>query len=87
MIDAQEVPDAERPPPGALTYLEDIHPMFEAAGCSTFACHGSMMAAGTLDKAVAASIPVIDGPVTVPSPQQTEAATKYLADNWAAAIG
>jgi hypothetical protein len=40
--------DAERPPPGALTYLEDIHPMFEAAGCSTFACHGSMVGAGTL---------------------------------------
>jgi putative spermidine/putrescine transport system substrate-binding protein len=46
-----------------------------------------MATAGTLDKAVADSLPVIDGPVTVPSPQQTEAATKYLADNWAKAIG
>lgn len=29
-------------PPGALTYLEDVHPMFERAGCATFACHGSV---------------------------------------------
>ena len=46
-----------------------------------------MMTAGTLDKAVAASIPVIDGPVTVPSPEQTDKATKYLADNWAKTVG
>ena len=32
-------------------------------------------------------LPVIDGPVTVPTPDQTEKATKYLADNWAKAIG
>lgn len=31
--------DAGTPP--ELGYLEDIHPVFEAAGCSTFACHGS----------------------------------------------
>jgi putative spermidine/putrescine transport system substrate-binding protein len=47
----------------------------------------NMMADGSLDKAVAASIPVIDGPVTVPSPEQTDKATAYLADNWAEAIG
>ncbi len=46
----------------------------------------NMIADGTLDPAVAASIPVVDGPVTVPTPQQTEAASKYLADNWAAAV-
>ena len=46
-----------------------------------------MASAGTLDKAVADSLPIIDGPVTVPSPEQTEKATKYLADNWAKAIG
>jgi putative spermidine/putrescine transport system substrate-binding protein len=46
-----------------------------------------MMQAGTIDKAVVNKIPVIDGPVTVPSPDQTEKATKYLADNWAGAIG
>lgn len=47
----------------------------------------NMTADGTLDKTAAASLPVIDGPVTVPSPQQTEAATKYLSEHWAAAIG
>ena len=47
----------------------------------------NMTAAGTLDKAVAAALPVVDGPVTVPTPQQTEAASKYLSENWAAAVG
>ncbi|WP_326548537.1 extracellular solute-binding protein [Mycolicibacterium sp. ND9-15] len=47
----------------------------------------TMVVDGTLDEAAAASVPVIDGPVTVPSPQQTEAATKYLSEHWAAAIG
>jgi putative spermidine/putrescine transport system substrate-binding protein len=46
-----------------------------------------MMKAGTIDKAVVEKIPVIDGPVTVPSPDQTQTATKYLQDNWAKAIG
>ena len=46
-----------------------------------------MLADGTLDPAVAAALPVVDGPVTVPTPQQTEAASEYLADNWAAAVG
>ncbi len=47
----------------------------------------NMIADGTLDEKVAAAIPVVDGPVTVPTPQQTEAASKYLADHWAAAVG
>ncbi|WP_066902009.1 ABC transporter substrate-binding protein [Mycolicibacterium houstonense] len=47
----------------------------------------NMAAAGKLDKEVAASMPIVHGPVTVPTPQQTEAATKYLADNWAKAVG
>lgn len=46
-----------------------------------------MMQAGTIDKATVDKIPVIDGPVTVPTPDQTEKATKYLTDNWAKAIG
>lgn len=32
---------ADAAPFTGLTYLEDVHPVFEAAGCSTFACHGS----------------------------------------------
>lgn len=47
----------------------------------------NMLVDGTIDEAVAASLPVVDGPVTVPTPQQTEAASKYLAENWAAAVG
>ena len=47
----------------------------------------NMVADGTIDPAVAAALPVVDGPVTVPTPQQTEAASKYLSENWAAAIG
>src|ERR1700752_418256 len=47
----------------------------------------NMMAAGTLDKTVSSQLPIIDGPVTVPSPDQTAKATKYLSDNWAKAIG
>lgn len=46
-----------------------------------------MIAAGTEDKAAFADLPVVHGPVTNPTPEQTEAATKYLADNWAKAIG
>lgn len=47
----------------------------------------NMLADGTIDEAVAASLPVVDGPVTVPTPAQTDAASKYLAENWAAAVG
>jgi putative spermidine/putrescine transport system substrate-binding protein len=47
----------------------------------------SMMHAGTLDKSVVDKIPVIDGPVSVPTPAQTEKATQYLQANWAKAIG
>lgn len=47
----------------------------------------NMLADGTIDPAVAAALPVVDGPVTVPTPQQTDAASKYLAENWAAAVG
>ncbi|WNG87414.1 ABC transporter substrate-binding protein [Mycobacterium sp. ITM-2016-00317] len=46
----------------------------------------NMLADGTLDSAVASALPVVDGPVTVPTPEQTEAASKYLAENWAAAV-
>jgi putative spermidine/putrescine transport system substrate-binding protein len=46
-----------------------------------------MMADGTMAKTVADTLPIIDGPVTVPSPDQTKAATDYLANNWAKAIG
>ena len=47
----------------------------------------AMIKAGTIDQAAFHQLPAIDGPVTIPTPAQTEAASKYLADNWAKAIG
>ncbi|WP_428349114.1 ABC transporter substrate-binding protein [Mycolicibacterium sp.] len=47
----------------------------------------NMIADRTLDQSVAASLPIVDGPVTVPTPQQTEAASKYLAEHWPVAVG
>lgn len=46
-----------------------------------------MILAGTADRAAFGQLPPIDGPVTVASQAQTDAANKYLADNWAKAIG
>ncbi|MGE2729479.1 ABC transporter substrate-binding protein [Mycolicibacterium vaccae] len=47
----------------------------------------TMLADGTLAEDVAKALPMVDGPVTVPTPAQTEAASKYLAEHWAAAVG
>ncbi|MGE2726213.1 ABC transporter substrate-binding protein [Mycolicibacterium pulveris] len=47
----------------------------------------NMITDGTLHPVAAASLPIIDGPVTVPSPDQTEQATAYLSEHWAAAVG
>lgn len=46
-----------------------------------------MILAGTADRAAFGQLPPIDGPVTVASQAQTDTANKYLADNWAKAIG
>jgi putative spermidine/putrescine transport system substrate-binding protein len=82
----------DAPHPAAARLWQEF--LYSDEGQNLFAAGGvrpvradNMMHAGTLDKTVASKIPVIDGPVTVPSPDQTEKATKYLADNWAKAIG
>jgi putative spermidine/putrescine transport system substrate-binding protein len=82
----------DAPHPAAARLWQEF--LYSDAGQNLFAQGGvrpvradNMMAAGTLDKTVAAQLPIIDGPVTVPSPDQTAKATKYLADNWAKAIG
>nr|WP_090340486.1 extracellular solute-binding protein [Mycolicibacterium malmesburyense]CRL69808.1 extracellular solute-binding protein [Mycolicibacterium malmesburyense] len=82
----------DAPHPAAARLWQEF--LYSDEGQNLFALGGvrpvradNMAADGTLDKAAAASLPVIDGPVTVPSPQQTEAATKYLSEHWAAAIG
>jgi putative spermidine/putrescine transport system substrate-binding protein len=46
-----------------------------------------MIMAGTADRAAFGQLPIIDGPVTVATQAQTDTANKYLADNWAKAIG
>jgi putative spermidine/putrescine transport system substrate-binding protein len=82
----------DAPHPAAARLWQEF--LYSDAGQNLFAQGGvrpvradNMMAAGTLDKTVAAQLPIIDGPVTVPSPDQTAKATKYLSENWAKAIG
>lgn len=82
----------DAPHPAAARLWQEF--LYSDEGQNLFALGGvrpvradNMATDGTLDKAAAESLPVINGPVTVPSPQQTEAATKYLAEHWAAAIG
>jgi putative spermidine/putrescine transport system substrate-binding protein len=47
----------------------------------------TMVTAGTIDKAAYGTLPQVDGSAVVPTQAQTDAATKYLSDNWAKAIG
>jgi putative spermidine/putrescine transport system substrate-binding protein len=82
----------DAPHPAAARLWQEF--LYSDEGQNLFAAGGvrpvradQMLRAGTIDKAVVSKIPVIDGPVTVPSPDQTDKATKYLADNWAKAIG
>ncbi len=82
----------DAPHPAAARLWQEY--LYSDEGQSLFAEGGvrpvradNMIADGTLDEKVAAAIPVVDGPVTVPTPQQTEAASKYLAAHWAAAVG
>jgi putative spermidine/putrescine transport system substrate-binding protein len=82
----------DAPHPAAARLWQEF--LYSDEGQNLFAAGGvrpvradQMLQAGTIDKAAVDKIPVIDGPVTVPSPDQTDKATKYLADNWAKAIG
>jgi putative spermidine/putrescine transport system substrate-binding protein len=82
----------DAPHPAAARLWEEF--LYSDQGQNLYAVGGvrpvradTMMTDGKLDKAVAATLPVIDGPVTVPSPQQTDKATAYLSENWAKAIG
>ncbi len=84
--------NADAPHPAAarlwqeFLYSDEGQNLYAAGGVRPVRADG-MLAAGTMDKAVIDRIPVVDGPVTVPTPDQTDKATKYLADNWAKAIG
>ncbi len=82
----------DAPHPAAARLWQEF--LYSDEGQNLFAAGGvrpvradQMMLAGTIDKAAVDKIQVIDGPVTVPSPDQTDKATEFLADNWAKAIG
>ncbi len=82
----------DAPHPAAARLWQEF--LYSDEGQTLFAVGGvrpvradNMIADGTMDKAAAEKLTVIDGPVTVPTPDQTEAATKYLTENWAKAIG
>jgi putative spermidine/putrescine transport system substrate-binding protein len=47
----------------------------------------AMIESGTIDSAAAQLLPAIDGPTTILDQEQTDTASKYLSENWAAAIG
>jgi putative spermidine/putrescine transport system substrate-binding protein len=47
----------------------------------------AMIQSGSIDPAAARELPAIDGPTTILTQEQSDKATKYLADNWAKAIG
>jgi putative spermidine/putrescine transport system substrate-binding protein len=82
----------DAPHPAAARLWQEF--LYSDEGQNLFAAGGvrpvradQMLQAGTIDKAVVNKIPVIDGPVSVPNPDQTDKATTYLTDNWAKAIG
>jgi putative spermidine/putrescine transport system substrate-binding protein len=84
--------NAAAPHPAAARLWQEF--LFSDEGQNLFAMGGvrpvradQMIGAGTLDKAAFEKLPTIDGPVTILTKEQNDAATKYLAENWAKAIG
>ncbi len=84
--------NADAPHPAAARLWQEF--LFSDEGQNLFAQGGvrpvradAMIHATTFDPAAFDRLPPIDGMVTVPTQEQTEAATEYLADNWAKAIG
>ncbi|WP_099022825.1 ABC transporter substrate-binding protein [Mycolicibacterium palauense] len=84
--------NADAPHPAAARLWQEF--LYSDEGQNLFAEGGvrpvradAMISAGTIDPAAARELPAIDGPVTILTPEQTEKASEYLADNWAKAIG
>ncbi|MDH6195429.1 putative spermidine/putrescine transport system substrate-binding protein [Mycobacterium frederiksbergense] len=82
----------DAPHPAAARLWQEF--LFSDEGQNLFAKGGvrpvradQMIMAGTADRAAFGQLPIIDGPVTVVTQAQTDTANKYLADNWAKAIG
>lgn len=47
----------------------------------------AMVEAGTIDKALWDALPEVTGDPVVPTPEQTDKAAKYLAENWPSVVG
>ncbi|OBF25410.1 extracellular solute-binding protein [Mycobacterium sp. ACS4331] len=84
--------NADAPHPAAARLWQEF--LFSDEGQNLFAASGvrpvradAMIHATTFDPKVFDRLPAIDGPVTVPTKEQTDIAAKYLAENWAKAIG
>jgi len=82
----------EAPHPAAARLWEEF--LYSDEGQNLYAQGGvrpvradAMTSDGTLNAEVAKALPTVSGPVTVLTPQQTEAASKYLSEHWAAAVG
>ncbi len=82
----------EAPHPAAARLWQEF--LYSDEGQNLFAQGGvrpvraeAMTKAGTIDAEAAKLLPTIDGPTTILDQEQTETASKYLAENWAAAIG
>ncbi|WP_373693397.1 ABC transporter substrate-binding protein [[Mycobacterium] burgundiense] len=84
--------NADAPHPAAARLWQEF--LFSDEGQNLFARGGvrpvradAMIHATTFDPAAFDRLPPIDGMVVIPTHEQTEAAAKYLAENWATAIG
>ena len=82
----------DAPHPAAARLWQEF--LFSDEGQNMFAVSGvrpvradRMAIAGTIDRVAFGQLPIIDGPVTIPTQAQTEAAIEYLSANWAKAIG
>jgi putative spermidine/putrescine transport system substrate-binding protein len=82
----------DAPHPAAARLWQEF--LFSDEGQNLYAAGGvrpvradAMIQAGTIDAAAARELPAIDGPTTILTQEQSDKATKYLADNWAKAIG
>ncbi len=84
--------NADAPHPAAARLWQEF--LYSDEGQNLFALGGvrpvradQMITARTLTKAAFDKLPPIDGPVTILTEAQNATATRYLADNWAKAIG
>ena len=85
--------NADAPHPAAarlwqeFLYSDEGQNLFAMGGVRPVRADHDDRRAARIDKAAFDKLPPIDGPVTILTEAQNKAATQYLADNWAKAIG